>query len=241
MKFTGHERDLADPTSPADDLDYMHSRFANPITGRFLTLDSLVGEKDSPQAANRYSYVMNNPLTTFDRLGLAGCATDDCITVTTTAPNDTSAIASFNSFLAGLLNVGQAQWYYSGNVAKYAGQGDDFLAFINYSAGKLVPSSKLDLSTTLGLALIPGDFLIEKAGVEITVFSKHALNQMIGRDGVGVATKAILDAVRNPIKVVLQTEDTLRIVGKDAVVVLNDEGRVITAWATNSAGWRILP
>jgi RHS repeat-associated protein len=69
MKFTGHERDLADPTSPADDLDYMHARSTNPITGRFLSVDPLAHAKESqrrPQLWNRYAYALNNPLLLVD-------------------------------------------------------------------------------------------------------------------------------------------------------------------------------
>jgi RHS repeat-associated protein len=69
MKFTGHERDLADPTSPADDLDYMHARFTNPITGRFLSVDKLGGNPHAPQSWNRYAYVHNNPLHLVDPSG----------------------------------------------------------------------------------------------------------------------------------------------------------------------------
>ncbi|MEO8276900.1 MAG: hypothetical protein ABI639_11825, partial [Thermoanaerobaculia bacterium] len=39
MKFTGHERDLqSTPSSPADDMDYMHARFHSPLTGRMLSV-----------------------------------------------------------------------------------------------------------------------------------------------------------------------------------------------------------
>src|SRR6185503_9678462 len=34
MKFTGHERDFANPSSVADDLDYMHARHYSPLLGR---------------------------------------------------------------------------------------------------------------------------------------------------------------------------------------------------------------
>ncbi len=70
MKFTGHERDLADPTSPADDLDYMHARFSNPITGRFLSVDRHLITLRAPQTLNRYSYVINSPLRFVDPDGL---------------------------------------------------------------------------------------------------------------------------------------------------------------------------
>ena len=70
MKFTGHERDLADPTSPADDLDYMHARFTNPTTGRFLTIDPSPSAKtQNPQSWNLYAYTWNNPLRYLDSNG----------------------------------------------------------------------------------------------------------------------------------------------------------------------------
>ena len=70
MKFTGHERDLADPSSPADDLDYMHARHYNFLTGRFLSIDPGLGDETAPQELNRYSYVVGNPLKLVDPRGL---------------------------------------------------------------------------------------------------------------------------------------------------------------------------
>jgi RHS repeat-associated protein len=69
MKFTGHERDLADPTSPADDLDYMHARHFSPVTGRFLRIDTLQGKPKRPQTWNRYAYAAGNPLRYVDPNG----------------------------------------------------------------------------------------------------------------------------------------------------------------------------
>ena len=63
MKFTGHERDLGDPTSAADDLDYMHARFDNGPVGRFLSVDPAKSATlRRPQSWNRYSYALNNPI-----------------------------------------------------------------------------------------------------------------------------------------------------------------------------------
>jgi RHS repeat-associated protein len=70
MKFTGHERDANHPTSTADDLDYMHARFYNPLLGRFLSTDAVVGEARRPQSLNRYGYALNNPLSLVDPDGL---------------------------------------------------------------------------------------------------------------------------------------------------------------------------
>jgi len=63
----------------------------------------------------------------------------------------------------------------------------------------------------------------------ITGHTKHGLNQSIGRDGGrGVNAAAKLDAVRNPTKVVTQDGGRTKFVGKNAQVVLNSEGKVIT-------------
>ena len=65
----------------------------------------------------------------------------------------------------------------------------------------------------------------------ITGFTRHGLNQVIGRDlGRGVSSRAVLDAVRNPTKIVQQSGGRTRFVGSNATVVLNAEGRVITAF-----------
>ncbi|HEX4955562.1 MAG TPA: RHS repeat-associated core domain-containing protein [Thermoanaerobaculia bacterium] len=70
MKFTGHERDLGDPGSTGDDLDYMHARFCSPVTGRFMAVDPINSAKPGvPQSWNKYSYTWGNPLRYVDRDG----------------------------------------------------------------------------------------------------------------------------------------------------------------------------
>ncbi len=71
MKFAGHERDLANTSSAADDLDYMHARFCNPQVGRFLSTDpkNRYSPTKLPQRWNRYGYAIGNPLKFFDPNG----------------------------------------------------------------------------------------------------------------------------------------------------------------------------
>ena len=77
-KFTGHERDFANLASVADDLDYLHARHYNPLTGRFLSTDrfdvlglqsgDILDQEEfleylrQPQSWNRYGYAKGNPL-----------------------------------------------------------------------------------------------------------------------------------------------------------------------------------
>lgn len=79
------------------------------------------------------------------------------------------------------------------------------------------------------------------AAGKITGYTKHAINQAISRDGVGVATSAILDAVKNPVKVAQQAGGAVKYIGKNATVILNQAGEVVTTWARNRAGWRMNP
>ena len=52
-------------------LNHMNGRVQDSITGRFLTADPLTTDFQNTQGFNRYSYVMNNPLTYVDPTGLS--------------------------------------------------------------------------------------------------------------------------------------------------------------------------
>lgn len=65
------------------------------------------------------------------------------------------------------------------------------------------------------------------AGSGITGFSDHGINRAIER---GIPPSAIVDAVRNPIRVIPQSGGRTMYVGKRAVVILNSSGGVITLW-----------
>ncbi len=69
MKFTGHERDLANPAGDGDDLDYMHARYCSPVVGRFLSVDEHPGREASPQSWNRYMYSQGQPINFVDLAG----------------------------------------------------------------------------------------------------------------------------------------------------------------------------
>ena len=58
-------------------------------------------------------------------------------------------------------------------------------------------------------------------------FTKHGINQVIQR---GISPIDILEAINNPIQVLLQPNGTTRYVGGGAVVVLNEARVVVTVW-----------
>lgn len=69
--------------------------------------------------------------------------------------------------------------------------------------------------------------------------TEHGGQQAQGRDGHGVSDVAMNDAVANPVEPpVFQDNGTYMYTGKDAVVILNEEGKVVTTWARNQNGWR---
>lgn len=63
--FTGHE--MIDGT----DIVHMNGRIYDSALGRFLQADPIIQEPNNPQNFNRYSYVLNNPLSLTDPSGFS--------------------------------------------------------------------------------------------------------------------------------------------------------------------------
>jgi len=75
---------------------------------------------------------------------------------------------------------------------------------------------------------------------EISGYTWHGLQSVISRPGGGVSPRAILDAVRNPSRIVNQViRGTRQFIGKDATVILNEDGKIVTGWPTTEVGRRI--
>ncbi len=78
-------------------------------------------------------------------------------------------------------------------------------------------------------------------GGKIPGFTRHGLNQAISREGVGVTQAAMRDAVANPLRVLHQEGGKVLYVGRNARVVLNTDGEVVTTMALSRGAWRIVP
>jgi RHS repeat-associated protein len=62
-KYTSQELDTE------TGLYYYNARYYNPVLGKFISADTIVASLKNPQALNRYSYVLNNPLRYTDPTG----------------------------------------------------------------------------------------------------------------------------------------------------------------------------
>ncbi len=69
FRFTGQELE-------ADIYDF-GARYYDPVLGRFLQIDSYLGDPADPRTLNRYSYALNNPLGYVDPTGHNACEPDD--------------------------------------------------------------------------------------------------------------------------------------------------------------------
>ncbi len=69
--FTGHKH------NDSVGLIYMQARFYVPSIGRFASADTIVPGPTNPQAFNRYSYVLGNPLRLVDPSGHGQCDSED--------------------------------------------------------------------------------------------------------------------------------------------------------------------
>jgi len=112
---------------------------------------------------------------------------------------------------------------------------------LNVAIG-MATEGKLSWSVVKGAAIQTGKDLVNplspinkiKKLSKITGYTKHGIHQAVGRDGgKGVAVKSILDAVKNPKKVVTQSNGRTKYQGKQATVILNKEDKVITTFGSS--------
>jgi RHS repeat-associated protein len=214
-QFTGREND-------SDGLYYYRARYYHLTFSRFVSEDPIGFGGGDP---NIYSYAIGNPVSFTDPSGMILPWIGACL-----------GGAAFSSVLRLTTNA------LSGRKNTIA---DTAMAAIS---GCVVGLAFLGAGALLGAALRPAitayadgpaGNVAASAVRTITGYTKHGIDSAISHDGVGVATRAILDAVKNPLKIVAQSGGRQLYVGQDASVVLNAAGKVITTWARNRAGWRI--
>ena len=235
-------------------LYYLTTRFYDFTTGRFLNADvPSVGIESGfniPEGCNLYSYCRNNPISYVDPtghspkwwqwllFGIGAALVVGAITVLTMGVG-TSIMATT---MAGAVMHGAA-------VGTLIG------ASVGAGLGAVIGGATSDWSvegilegamTGFGIGAFVGAIAGGSVGYfnytpnQITGFTKHGINNAISKNGVGVSERAMLDTVKNPTKIVSQALKTkFKYVGKNAVVILNKTGKVITTWAKHKVGRRI--
>jgi RHS repeat-associated protein len=114
-----------EPLGAKGALYYNRARWMDPATGRFLSLDPVDGEVDSPQSLHRYNYAFHNPVNYSDPTGLfgdfsiGGLATSMAIGASLNAIASINANTTLESFAIAALEgaVHGAAFYVAGAVA----------------------------------------------------------------------------------------------------------------------------
>jgi hypothetical protein len=213
-------------------------RYYDPTTGQFLSVDPLVDETGEP-----YVYTGGDPVNGSDPSGLCVSFFNVvCVeggSVTSTVSLRFNPMAGLNWFNE---NVNPAYLALTGyyNEAQAAENGCGFWTEAKYGAEGVLGLVGTGAIAVGGAGAVGGlvGGIAEESADPITGFTQHGLEQALGRDGVGVSDSAMADAVANPEEVIPQSGGAVKYVGRDAVVVLNSDGKVITTWATSSAGTR---
>ena len=118
-----------------------------------------------------------------------------------------------------------------GMLPGIVGVAGDSIGVMTYAAAGDWDSAISSLMAVAGNDGAKSQRYMSVSGGKITGYTRHALERVIGSRGDGgVSPTAILDAVRNPITVKNQIDrGTVRYKGKLSEVVLNNEGKVVTA------------
>ena len=237
---------------------YLQSRYYDPATRRFINAD-VYASTDSRDAVscNMFAYCNNNPVNRTDaegnwslpnwaKVAIGAVALAGAVALTVATGGGAAAVAVGVAKVVGSVAVSTAVsagvgYLNNGKQGSIDGACNGFmfgsLSACGGAALKYVSSAanKASVATSLSEP--------KTVANTITGYTKHGLNQAIGRNGVWVKPSAILDAVRNPVDVVTKIDKLGRIStqyrGAQSTVVLNELGKVVSCWAKSSKYWRI--
>ncbi|MHB9783917.1 RHS repeat-associated core domain-containing protein [Stenotrophomonas maltophilia] len=218
--YTGHVSDSS------TGLSYMQQRYMDPQLGVFLSVDPVTAYEQPIGQFNRYRYANGNPYRFTDPDGRESGAAFKVVNDATNGQPVTPPPRNPNDRLGPAIGV-----------ALTAVLAAPVLAEVGLSAMANPAAVASAAEIGAGAAGVTGTS--GALAGKITGYTKHGLNQAISRDGGrGVSPRAILSAVKEPVKVAEQAGGKTAYTGKDARVVLNGEGKVITAIPKNSDGLR---
>ena len=198
--YTGHEH--------LDHLGMIHmqGRVQEPILGRMISRDPLLGDIGNPETLNRYAYVVNNPATLTDPTGFHACYFE-CTVVYDAASGgrETTITARLDGVVIGSITYktqsGGGSWSSSGGVDRDA-SGMDRVTVVERFDRSPSPSGFTDnyykLLGDAGAVPVPGlaagDFaampLNPQAAAQMAENSETAVTGLSVVSGLGVARVA---------------------------------------------------
>lgn len=198
-------------------LYYVYSRYYDPEIGRWINADDVecLGTEGEFVSYNLFTYCLNNPVNRTDVNGNWSLPNWAKVTIGAVALVGAVALTIATGGGAAAVAVGVAKVVGSVAVSTAVSAG---VGYINNGKQGAIDGACNgfmfgSLSACGGAALKYASFVANKASVAasvsepkkvanaITGYTKHGLNQAIGRNGVGVKPSAILDAVRNPVNI----------------------------------------
>jgi RHS repeat-associated protein len=125
-----------------------------------------------------------------------------------------------------------------GDVNLYVYGGNNPLLVVDPWGLESRPSGREILQSAMNSLPAPEEMMgmlpiggIKVVGNLLTGFTRHGLAQVISRDaGRGVRASSVLNTLRNPTKIVMQANGTIKYVGRESTVILNKEGKLVTAF-----------
>jgi RHS repeat-associated protein len=226
LRYTGREND-------GTGIYYYRARYYHPGLQRFISEDP-IGFAGGD--TNLYAYVGNSPTGLIDPLGLdawsdAGnfaAGFGDTLTL-----GGTAWVRGLWTQEFGLPDTVDASstWNLAGRKTAHAW--DAAMGILSGAAALRAAPSLVPLLTNETGAV--GRVVVRR----ITGYTRHGLNQAISREGTGVSVRAILDAVRNPQRIVARSGGIIEYIGEAARVRLNEAGQVVTVIARGVRGFRI--
>jgi RHS repeat-associated protein len=126
--FTGQNQDTAPAIYPLYDFLF---REYHPTQGRWISPDPLGGDISNPQSLNRYAYVLNNPCSLVDPLGLDPCSYNISLLPGRNSPLNGS------DFATGIQNEIKRIFDLAGLGVNFAGNSPDYTLVV----ANAVPSS----------------------------------------------------------------------------------------------------
>ena len=226
---------------------YLQSRYYDPSWGRFLNADQQI--TDDILGANLYTYCLNNPINYYDPDGFMTAVLPYVGQVAQQASEIdwwAATVQLVYGVPAGLTYIkGEGTRIIEKTAVPPVGQltkvkatpsaGDSFGYVVSTPATPPPPNNnKKPTSTKTSSAKSSPS--AKAVAPKIVGFTKHGINSAIYHDGVGVSPKSLLDTTRFPKEIIQQSGGVIKVIGNTSVVVLNAGGKVITTWATSSAG-----